>query len=212
MTNKIIGVIGPKRSGKTHSVTEFIMTQQRLVAFDVVHESGYLCCEPFTGTPKALAAAMMQEEFRLVYRPTFYELDDDGVSIKCPVFEPIVTLCYLRGNMTLVIDEAHLLCTRRRCPKALLISNFIGGHRGLNIAYIGQSFAAITIPLTRNTDEFWFWRISEPADLDAIAARCGSETRDRVANLRKLDLRTDGTIIPGEMLKWNVWEGIVSVQ
>jgi len=209
MKNKIIGAIGPKGSGKTHSVAEYIRTLDRVAVFDLVHEAGYISdnSEIYQGTLQQFGQSLLRDNFCSIYRPTKYSIEGDLVV--CPSFETIVKLCYLRGNMTLVIDEAHLLCTSRSCPPMLTISNLIGRHRQLSLVYVAQSFAAITRPLTRNTDEFWFWRIIEPVDLDGIRDRCGRDTADRVQNLRKLEQGNNG-IIPGEMVKWNIWEGTVT--
>lgn len=207
MQNLIIGAIGPKGSGKTHKVAEYMRTLPRVAVFDMVHESGYISDNSaiFTGQLQAFGQSLLQDEFCSIYRPTAYNIEGD--LIVCPSFETIVKLCYLRGNMTLVIDEAHLLCNSRSCPPMLTISNLIGRHRRLSLCYVAQSFAAVTRPLTRNTDMFWFWRIIEPADLDGIRDRCGNETMERVEQLRKLDQGTN-PVTPGEMVQWDIWEGL----
>ena len=173
----------------------------------MVHESGYLSdtAQVYTGMLQAFGQSITAPQFHSVYRPTKFIIEND--TIICPSFETIVKLCYLRGNMTLVIDEAHLLCTARSCLGMLMTANLIGRHRRLSLIYVAQSFSAITRPLTRNTDEFWFWRNIEPSDLDGIQERCGKDVRTAVSQLRKLEQPPEG-VIPGEVLKWDIWNGV----
>jgi hypothetical protein len=211
MQNKITGVIGPKGSGKTHEVAARIEPLPRVVVFDMVHEAGYLKDKStvIVGNPHAFGEALRQPEFHIIYRPTIFRIENDKVH--CPIFNTIVKLCYIRGNCLLVIEEAHLVCNAVSCPAMLMTANLIGRHRALSLMYISQSFAAVTRPLTRNTDEFLFWRIIEPGDLDGIRDRCGMETMATVKQLRKLEdhRKEGGEIIPGEMVEWNIWNGLI---
>lgn len=206
MKNKIIGVIGPKGSGKTYSVAEYMQQLDRVAVFDLVHESGYLKDDSITyvGAPQAFGQSLLLDKFCSLYRPIRFNVEGD--KIECPFFNTFVKLCYLRGSMTMIIDEAHMLCNAHSCPPMLATANFIGRHRQLSIIYVAQSFSAVTRPLTRNTDEFWFWRIIEPSDLEGIAKRCGNETAQAVTQLQKLEF-TDKGIVPGKMLKWDIWNG-----
>lgn len=211
MQNRIMGVIGPKGSGKTYTVAEEINRMDRVAVFDMVRESAYLCCEPIVGKPKQFAEAISLPAFKVAYRPTVFEINGDD--IHCPELSPIVTACYLRGDMTLVIDESHLLLTARRCPTMLLISNWVGRHRRFSIVYVAQTLATVSVPLRRNTDEFYFWRITEPNDLVGISDRCGSEVSERVANLRATNDQRDkgGIIVPGQRLHWSKTDGIMEI-
>lgn len=210
MKNKITGVLAPKGSGKTHEVGNYIdylwQCGRSSVVFDLVHEHGYIRdnSQVVTGNLYQFGQWLLQPQINLVYRPTLYKIDGD--LIECPAFHEVVRLCFIRGNLTLIIDEAHLLCNSRSCPPMLTISNLIGRHRELSIMYVGQSFSAITVPLRRNTDEFWFWRIIEPGDLMGIRERCGEETAQRVASLRKLE--QGPPLIVGEIAKWDIWNGL----
>lgn len=212
MQNRIVGVIGPKGSGKTYSVVqELVMKAPRVAVFDMVREPAYLVCEPITGQLRRFAESISQPEFRVTYRPVVFERDGDD--IHTPELDKVVTACYLRGDMTLVIDESHLLLTARRCPTMLLVSNWIGRHRRFSFAYVAQTLSTVSVPLRRNTDEFYFWRITEPIDIDGISDRCGKDVAIQVANLRATDDRRHegGIIVPGQRLHWTKTEGIVDV-
>ena len=214
MQNKITGIIAPKGSGKTFTVCNLLRGARCFAVFDMLGEFQYakIADEVYSGTPRAFGKALMQERFRIVYRPTVFLRDDSSNSgERVPEFETFIDCCYLRGNMTCVIDEAHQLCSPHHCPESLLVAIRLGRHRSLDIVYVTQSWSAVSRPLTAATDEFVFFKIIEPLDLQGIRNRCGEEVRDRVQGLRKLEQLPDGSAIPGQRLTWNVTEGMVSV-
>lgn len=201
-TNRIVGVIAPKGSGKSYSVAQAIRGAKRVAVFDMLADSIYLSSvdEVVIGRPREFARLISTDEFRICYRPTQFNLDGDDVF--CPEFEMFAWACYLRGNMIMVVDEAHLLCTSRACPQPLYFAATLGRHRGLSLYYIAQRFSQVSRILTTNTDEFWLWRIIEPGDIEGIAKRCGREVAERVSELRATSV-VDGQVIPGEMLRWS---------
>jgi hypothetical protein len=108
--------------------------------------------------------------------------------------------------MLMVVDEAHVLCTARNCPRPLYYAVTLGRHRKLSLIYAAQRFAQVTRIITANTDEFLFWRISEPLDIVAIRDRCGADVAEAVANLRPTEL-VNGIVKPGEILRWTKERG-----
>lgn len=206
MQNKIIVVVAPKGSGKTYRVAQMVQASERVAVFDLVREQAYNTCQSFNGKPRDFAAhiAPSRNKFQCVYRPITIEPNKDLVIV--PELEPFIKLCYLRGNMTMVIDEAHLICSGRNCPRSLLMSCLVGRHRQLNIVVVAQRFVGIHGSLRANADEFWFWRIIEPTDLEGVADRCGSETAEQVAQLRPLE-RNGLTVKPGQCLVWDKLKG-----
>jgi hypothetical protein len=115
-----------------------------------------------------------------------------------------------RGDMTMIIDEAHWLCDPFHIPAPLFEALALGRFERLNTIYVTQSWSMVHRLLTRNSHEFFFWRIIEPSDLNGIRERCGADVAERVSSLRRAeDHRPEGgEFIPGEMLHWTVWNGI----
>ena len=182
---------------------------QHVAVFDILHESQYLsaCNEVVTGQPKRFAELLTGPPIKIAYRPVVFRMVDGEENV--PEFEPFVKLCYLKGKMTMVVDEAHNLCSPNYMPDAFLDAVRLGRHRELNITYIGQSWAGIARPLTAATDEYYFFKIIEPRDLEGIRQRCGDEVMERVKNLRRLDYTKEGIPIPGEILHWSSYEGVI---
>jgi hypothetical protein len=113
----------------------------------------------------------------------------------------------------LVIDEAHLLANGRNCPKMLMVSSLVGRHRQLSMILIAQSFSGIHPAIRRNADEFYFWKIIEPSDLDNIRERCGRDVEKQVSELRatEVDPETETFKRAGQMLHWSKFGGVVEV-
>lgn len=211
MRNRIIGMIAPKGSGKTWKISQMVRSGEwsKVAIFDMLREPAYLTCcdEVFTGQPKAFAEALKQDNIRIAYRPDVFDMRDGEEY--CPEFEEVfLKLTYAKGNMTIVIDEAHNLCSAHSCPPRLINAIRLGRHRQLSIVYITQSWAAVARPLTANTDEFYFYKIIEPRDLQGIRERCGIEIAEQVQSLRRLDYDANGKVVPGEILHWSSFEGV----
>jgi hypothetical protein len=187
--------------------------QPRAAVFELKDDAAYLSCatDIINGSPRRFAEALQTEEnFHIIYRPAIVKMKKDADQEQYPEFEPFVKCCYLRGRMAIFIDEAHLFCTPYAIPETLMLACTLGRARELDIFYICQSLQRVSRTLRQNTSEFFFWRVTEPADIDAIAERCGSELANRVQNLRRLTISSNGLVIPGERIHWNIWNGIDS--
>lgn len=214
MFNKIIVVIGPKRSGKTRKVSELVTELDRVAIFDLMKDSQYTTeTVVIRGRPADFAREIGpdKETFHVVYQPVIQNLRDNSL-LELPEFEPILKLCHLRGDMYLVIDEAHLLCNSRNCPPELVMASLVGGHKGFSMILIAQSFSGIHPLIRQNADEMYFWKIIEPRDLDGINDRCGGDVAEQVRNLRATETDDNNQFkSPGQMLHWTKYKGIVEV-
>jgi hypothetical protein len=214
MFNKIIIVIGPKRSGKTRKVASLIEDIDRSVTFDLMKDGQYSERNAVVrGRPADLARAIGPDvkKFAIIYQPVIINLKDNGL-INSPEFEPILKLCHLRGDMYFIIDEAHLICNSRNCPPELVMASYVGGHSGFSMILIAQSFSGIHPIIRRNADEFYFWKIIEPSDLEGVADRCGSEVADKVASLSATETDDNNQFKKaGGILHWTKNSGIKEV-
>jgi hypothetical protein len=191
MDNKITGIIAPKGTGKTHYACSLLSALSRVAVFDIVQEAQYaqVCDEIIFASPRLFARAISEPTFRVAYRTTSIE---EG-------FEHFVALAYLRGDLTIVVEEADQVCSPYYLSENFNTAIQVGRHRSLNTNYITRSFSGIHRHLTRNTNEFVFFSVIEPRDLDGIADRCGTEVAERVRELRRLSIQP---LVPGERLIW----------
>lgn len=200
--NEILGVIAPKGSGKTtlalHIIRELRARAENVAVFDFMGEDGYAqaCEDIVVGSPRDLWAAMHGEGFSIAYRPLEY----DAKTGACPGFDFFCSISFKRGNLWVIVDEAHQFCNPHRIPKDLLSIARLGRHQRVSLVYITQSFTAVERTLTLNTNRFAFFRIIDPRDLDGIRDRCGPQVADDVAGLRKLDAESG---IAGELKVWS---------
>jgi hypothetical protein len=212
--NKIIMVIGPKRTGKTRKVSELFTTYDRAVTFDMMSDTQYVeGATVIRGRPAELARVIGpdQTKFRVVYQPTILRLKDNSL-MDAPEFSPVLKLCHLRGDMYFVIDEAHLLCNSRNCPAELVMASYVGGHKGFSLVLIAQSFSGVHPAVRQNADELYVWKLIEPRDLDGIADRCGKDVMEQVRQLRATETDDDNQFkSAGQMLHWTKNKGVIEV-
>jgi hypothetical protein len=203
--NRIIGIIGPKGSGKTYRAARLFGSSNTAVLYDVAHDEEYLprATHVTNALQHVLRTVEREEEFRVVYQVNDSDIIPRGKELVYTTCVPLVQSCYERGNMTVFLDEAHELCTQWSIDWQLRKIVRLSRHTSMNIVWVSQSVNEIHRDLRRNTDEFHFFKVHEPADLDRIAERCGDVTADRVANLKRLTT-TGGKVSPGECLIWTV--------
>ena len=207
MWNRIIGIVGPTGSGKSHMAAKIMADADRAAVYQIVREDAnflHSATDIFDGDIKSFCRALGEEEFRYIYRVAHGAKRVEGNKIILPDFELFIVCCFERRHMMMIIDEAHFLCSPRFIPATFWESIVTGRHMYLDIVYVTQRFSMVHHDLTANTHEFYFWQITEPADLDAIEKRCGPEIRERVSGLRRAQdfRRTGGEFVPGEMLHW----------
>lgn len=214
MQNKIIIVIGPKRVGKTRTVSSLVADIDRSVTFDMMKDAQYVDgATVLRGRPAELARSIdpSKDKFRVVYQPVIINMQPNGL-IDCPEFEPVLKLCHLRKDCYFIIDEAHLFCNSRNCPAELMLASYVGGHAGFSMILIAQSFTGIHPVVRRNADELYFWKIIEPSDLEGIRERCGRDVEDAVRNLRATEINENNEFVSaGQRLHWTKFRGVVEV-
>lgn len=214
MFNKIILVIGPKRTGKTRKTSELVREYDRAVVFDMMKDAQYIDdAVIIRGKPAELARVILpdKKQFRVVYQPVILNLKDNSL-MDIPEFQPILKLCHLRGDMVFIIDEAHLLCNSRNCPAELVMASYVGGHSGFSLILIAQSFSGIHPAVRQNADELYLWKIIEPRDLEGIKDRCGYLVMEQVQNLRATEVDDNNQFKKaGQMMHWTKNKGVVIV-
>ena len=180
---------------------------QRAAIYQIVREdTNYLSCATdfFDGDIRGFCTALGEDSFRYVYRVGPGKLVEKNRFV-LPDFEWFIRSCFERKHMLMIIDEAHFLCNTRYIPPYLWESIVTGRHMYLDIVYVTQRLSMVHHDMTANTHEFYFWRNTEPGDLQRIEERCGPEIADLVQGLRKTEdkRREGGELIPGEMYRWS---------
>ena len=225
MQRRIIIVIGPSGSGKTRTVSELVDKFERVAVFDKVKDAQYSDkknASVIEGRPKEFARQIgatgeytdeyrAKQRFLVVYHPAVTEVENNGL-LYSPEFGPIVRVCHERGDMYLVIDEAHLWCNSYNCPSELMEANLIGRHKGISLILIAQRFNGVHPAIRENADEFYFYRVIQPTSLKMIEDICGEETRAKVETLRAVEVDENNKFkAPGQRLHWTKFGGVVEV-
>jgi hypothetical protein len=204
--NRIVGVIGPKGSGKTYRSARMFAKEKRAVLYQPVRvntEADEFSTDIIeTGRPEDLERVIGKEEFRCVYKVQDEEIVYVGKANRCVYTSAPVIFksCYNVGSLTLYCDEAHKVLNQGMCDGEVSRVIELCRNNSLSITYMAQSME-VTREIRRNTDELYLYRLREPGDLEKIEERCGAVTAERVANLKRLR-KEGGQIIPGECLHW----------
>ena len=211
---KITGIIGPKGSGKTYLSSRRFGLEKNAVFFDVAEDDSVL---PFaTAIIEAprdayeVRRAVMRDwndkgENRIVWRSQNLRIGKKGLCTYYDLDALIKAICEI-GSLTFYVDEAHQVCNAWTSTPEFIRLIRLGRHWNVNIVWVSQRFATVHRELTANTDEFVFFRLWEPLDLDAVKNRCGVATANRVRELHRIKTGSDGKVIPGEHLVFNVLE------
>jgi hypothetical protein len=207
ITNRVTGIIGPKGSGKTFRSARLFSAEERALFYQPARMNTE--CDVFAthisyGDIVGIQHILQNEQFRIVYKVPDCDFVRRGQNLFYASILPLAQLCYDIGNITLYIDEAHEICNQYTIDPELRRVIRLARNNQLNLTWVSQSME-VHREIRRNTDEFYFYRIFEPSDLDKIAERCGELTAQRVSNLKRL--RSEGqAIIPGECIVWTAEE------
>lgn len=217
MMNKVIGVIAPKGSGKTTVVAELVRGTPRVAVYDPMAQTDnqyrLAASEIIQHDLRALHQAIAEDNFQVLYEP---ELPiQDGEEWYYPDFRPFIQKVWRRvqliGPMTVVIDEAHYTMSKRTMPIEVLNIITNGRRYGLDIVWITQRFVGVNSWARANADEYWFFRLAHPADLNTVSEIAGPEVEEQVRNLRRLDANAS-PIVPGQLLIWSSLDGSVTIR
>lgn len=176
LRNLIVGNIGRKGSGKSTVLADTLQTLDRPIVFDPLAEHDW--------TPNEISSVDTLREFfrwnkkRKEWAANFVP----GENLEADL-EELSRLVYERGDCSLAIEEIPLIASPGHMPETFGKLVRTGRHRKVDVYWTAQRAAEVPRTLTSLTDEFIFFSQTEPRDLDAIAARCGTEIADRVAHL-----------------------------
>jgi RecA/RadA recombinase len=208
ISNRVTGIIGPKGSGKTFRAARLFGAEDRALFYQPARMNSecdvfatHVSCGDMEGVRRVLE---QEEQFRIVYKVPDSDFVRRGQNLFYASILPLAQLCYDVGNMTMYIDEAHEICNQYTIDPELRRVIRLARNNQLNLVWVSQSME-VHREIRRNTDEFYFYRIFEPGDLDKIAERCGDLTAQRVSNLKRLRSE-NGAIVPGECIVWTAEE------
>jgi len=207
LQNKITGIVGPKGSGKTYQAAKEFAREDRALVYQIVRTNDEYDLYATHITDDLVTASKImrkEEKFRVVYKVPDGDIIPRGKELVYTSLVPLAEECYLEGNMTLFLDEAHEFCSQWVIDWRLRKIFRLARNQRLNITWVAQGME-VHREIRRNTDEHVFFFIWEPGDLEKIRERCGEATAERVAQLRRL--KQEGQkVIPAEYLVWRAYE------
>lgn len=177
----ICGLFGRRGVGKTSLAREIARHQARVVVWDYLAEYGPLAFRSegnLAGLGEYLRWARVQQFAAARYVPR------EGTVAE---FEQFCELVYRYQNFVLVVEEAAAICQASYLPPAFGRVVRQGRHRGLGLLWTTQRLNEVSRTLTGLTDVWAGFNLSEPADVQALAARCGRDYAERVSRLPRFE-------------------------
>lgn len=92
-------------------------------------------------------------------------------------------------NFLLVVEEVAAVCQTSYLPPAFGRIVRHGRHRRIGMLWTTQRLNEVSRTLTSLTDVWAGFSLSEPADLTALAQRCGREYAEKVSELPRFEWR-----------------------
>ena len=178
-----IGIVGPQGSGKTYLAMQWALQMPRVIIFDPLHNSEWPGVTVMMN-PREAVRQTVGRNWKVHYCASdINEKRSGGKSV--PGLDRMASIAWARENCTLIIEEAHLVCSPWTCPPYFLKLILVGRNHRVNFVWISHSFPGIHRRLSGNTTKLVFFRTREPLELKAIADRCGSEVSQKVSELRR---------------------------
>lgn len=115
------------------------------------------------------------------HAPTFerFVVQSDGAR----EFALFCRFAYTAGNLTAVIDEAHLWCRHGYAPEELLSLNRLSRHRGVDLVLIAQRPHGLAVDLRDQRSRLHLFPLTGEASLQWVRNECGAEAEKRLRSL-----------------------------
>jgi hypothetical protein len=213
LQNRIVCIVGPKGTGKTHHAAQMYGQSARALIFNVAFDAAYDGNSLYIINDDIIAAGRVmrdQQQYRISFTSEDLQRTRSGGLVYASL-DPLIRECYDHGPMTIFLDEAHMLVHAQSASDECLRMVYIGRHHQLSQVFIMQRANGVHPLVRANADEYHFFRISEPLDLKLIRERCGLHVAERVRTLKRLEVDEQGNVIPGEYLVWTV-EGDILIR
>jgi DNA helicase HerA-like ATPase len=196
----ICGLFGRRGVGKTTLARAIARHQARLVVWDYIGEYGPLAFRS-EGNPAAL-----EEYLRWARGQRFAAARYIPREGTVEEFEEWCAVVFGFRDCVVVVEEVAAVAQASWLPPAFGGIVRQGRHRGLGLLWTAQRLNEVSRTLTSLTDFWAGFSLSEPADLQALAQRCGRDYAERVSKLPRFewagfDVDTQETFADADRLK-----------
>lgn len=168
-------------SGKTALIDHWLKTQNRYVRFDVTGETiNTPGIQHIWNDPAELYQTLIASPyfFRIAYHP--------GNDIEAEFRDALRCLWRIPVYKLVVCDEFHHICSVNQTPDYVTTMLRYARHDHLAVIGASQRIADVSKLFTSGCRKVVLFWTQEARDLQAVADRWGSETRDMVRALRPL--------------------------
>ena len=171
-----IGVFGRTGTGKTTLAKQIVLHQNRVLVWDPMAEYDEVPnrLDDLDELDGFLSEVSGEPFFAGRYVPQTPDRDE---------FDGICGFVYDYGNMLFAVEEVAEVCGPSWLTPGFSRIVHQGRHRSIGIAWVTQRLNEVSRTLTGLTDAWAGFNLAEPADLIALASRCGRDYAERIAGL-----------------------------
>ncbi len=177
----ICGLFGRRGVGKTTLARQIARHQARVLVWDYIGEYVPLAFRA-EGSVHELAAYLSQARGQRFAAARYIPRTGDVEE-----FEVFCRMAYNFRNAVIVVEEVAAVCSASYLPPEFGKIVRMGRHRGLGLLWCSQRLNEVSRTLTSLTDVWAGFSLSEPADLMALAQRCGRDYAEHVAKLSRFE-------------------------
>ncbi len=183
----ICGLFGRRGVGKTTLARAIARHQARVVVWDALgYEYGPLAFRVSNGNPESLREyldwARGQQFAAVRYCP-----HSGGDRELREEFEHVCRVLWRYENFVFVVEEVAALCDPSNLPPEFGRLVRQGRHKRIGLLWTTQRLNEVSRTLTGLTDVWAGFSLAEPADLLALAQRCGQDYAGRIEGLPRYE-------------------------
>ncbi len=183
----ICGFFGRRGVGKTTLARAIARHQAKMVVWDALgYEYGPLSCCVKDGDPESLTGYLSRVHGEQFFAARYCPRSGGDRELR-QEFEELCQVLWRYQNFVFVVEEVAALCEPSNLPSEFGRLVRQGRHRRIGLLWTSQRLNEVSRTLTGLTDVWAGFSLAEPADLLALAQRCGQDYAGRIEALPRYE-------------------------
>jgi hypothetical protein len=183
----VVGLFGRRGVGKTTLARAVARHQARVVVWDALgYEYGPLAYRVGNGNPESLTDYLDWARSQRFAAARYVPRSGGDKELR-EEFEHVCQVLWGYENFVFVVEEVAALCDPSNLPPEFGRIVRQGRHKRIGLLWTTQRLNEVSRTLTGLTDFWAGFNLAEPADLLALAQRCGQDYAERIEELPRYE-------------------------